>query len=165
MRYWQNKGKYQEELRKLTDELIPSRGEAPTEHGELLRLYNRFAYDVYNNGLCNTDSLGDLFEQLVVKVKEIELTPNAADLIGSLDKLMITIRENAEKSNFPDYDCDCDIDDDGDNECYCDDRSDRDIHWDEEVSCLFDPITEDDDGISELGDCILEYVISVEEGL
>lgn len=165
MRYWQQKGKYQKELKALTDKLIPSMGKAPTDHGELLRLYNRFAYDVYNNGLCNTDSLGDLFEELIRRADDIELTQNATDLIGSLDKLMTAIKENGDKSNFPDYDCDCDIDDDEDNECYCDDRSEKDIHWDDEVAPLFEAVTENDNGISDLGDCILERVISIENGL
>lgn len=165
MQYWQGKGKYSTELKELSDKLIPSMGEAPTDHGEFLRLYNRFAYDVYNNGLCNTDSLGDLFETLVERVQEIELTPKAAILIGSLDKLMKTIKENDDQSNYANYDCDCDIDEDEDNECYCDQRSDKEIHWDDEVAPLFEPVTDNNDGMSELGDCILEHVISVEEGL
>ena len=162
MKYWQGEGKHQKELKELTDKLIPQSGEAETNHGELLRLYNRFAYDVYNNGLCNTDSLGDLFRKLVEKAREIPLGSKAEYLIDNLDKLMMAIDDNDTKNNFPDYDCDCDIDEDSDNECYCDPISEQEEHWESDVRPLFAAVTEDDDGITELGDFLIGYVINID---
>ena len=51
--YWNNKGKQQELKDIFYKKLIPPSGKASTPHGELLRQYCNFYYDVYNNGLGN----------------------------------------------------------------------------------------------------------------
>lgn len=184
MRYWQGEGKYQKELEELTNKLIPQSGEAETSHGELLRLYNRFAYDVYNNGLCNTDSLGDLFRQLVIRAREIPIGSKAEYLIDNLDKLMEAIDENKSKSNWTEetYEECSECDGSGSIEDYegevetCDtccgsgeimsdddEWSEQEEHWEYVVKPLFDGVTEDDDGISELGDNLIRYVINIDD--
>ena len=51
--YWAGTGAYSEEYKKLNKKLVPSSGDAPTVHGELIRCVGRLAYDFYNNGNCN----------------------------------------------------------------------------------------------------------------
>ena len=51
--YWNNNGVYQEQYDKLYESLVPSRGEADTVHGEMLRAVSRLFYDYCNNGNCN----------------------------------------------------------------------------------------------------------------
>lgn len=51
--YWGETGAYQKEYTELWDKLIPSSGEAPTIHGELIRCGSRLQYDYCNNGNCN----------------------------------------------------------------------------------------------------------------
>lgn len=51
--YWNSNGAYQEEFDTFYNELVPSRGEADTIHGEMLRASSRLLYDFCNNGNCN----------------------------------------------------------------------------------------------------------------
>lgn len=51
--YWNENGAYQEEYDKLYKELVPSRGEADSIHGEMIRAVSRLFYDFCNNGNCN----------------------------------------------------------------------------------------------------------------
>jgi hypothetical protein len=51
--YWDNNGAYQTEYDKLYEDLVPSRGEADTIHGEMIRATSRLFYDFCNNGNCN----------------------------------------------------------------------------------------------------------------
>ena len=51
--YWANTGAYQKEYDELWKQLVPSSGEAPTIHGELIRCGGRLFYDYCNNGNCN----------------------------------------------------------------------------------------------------------------
>jgi len=51
--YWDKNGAYQTEYDKLYEELVPSRGEADTIHGEMIRSVSRLFYDFCNNGNCN----------------------------------------------------------------------------------------------------------------
>jgi hypothetical protein len=51
--YWNETGAYQKEYSELWDKLVPSSGEAPTIHGELIRCGSRLQYDYCNNGNCN----------------------------------------------------------------------------------------------------------------
>ena len=51
--YWAGTGAYSEEYKKLNKKLVPSSGDAPTVHGELIRAIGRLSYDFYNNGNCN----------------------------------------------------------------------------------------------------------------
>ena len=51
--YWNENGAYQEEFDKLYKELVPSKGEADTIHGEMIRAVSRLFYDFCNNGNCN----------------------------------------------------------------------------------------------------------------
>ena len=51
--YWDNTGKYQEDLDRLTKKLMPAQGEAETIEGELIRAVNRLYYEYCNNGNCN----------------------------------------------------------------------------------------------------------------
>jgi hypothetical protein len=64
--YWNNNGAYQTEYDKLYEDLVPSRGEADTVHGEMIRSVSRLFYDFCNNGNCNVieiqnDSCPDCF--------------------------------------------------------------------------------------------------------
>ncbi len=45
--YWRGNGIYQTEYDELYDKLVPSSGEAPTVHGELIRGISRLTYDYY----------------------------------------------------------------------------------------------------------------------
>jgi len=51
--YWDNTGKYQTDLDRLTKEHMPESGEAETIEGELIRAVNRLYYEYCNNGNCN----------------------------------------------------------------------------------------------------------------
>ncbi len=51
--YWAGTGIYQKEKDALWEELVPSSGEAPTIHGEMIRSIGRLFYDYCNNGNCN----------------------------------------------------------------------------------------------------------------
>lgn len=58
--YWENKGVYQKELDEYSDKLIPLRGKAKTEAGELLRCATAIYHDAYNN-FC-----GNMFDPLYI---------------------------------------------------------------------------------------------------
>lgn len=68
--YWQHGGRYQQDYDRLQELLVPSQGEASTEHGEFLRHCGNVYYDVFNNGGCNLDEGRN--EDLVEWVKELE---------------------------------------------------------------------------------------------
>ena len=51
--YWDGTGKYQDVNTVLYKELVPSSGEAPTIHGEIVRAFNKLFYEYCNNGNCN----------------------------------------------------------------------------------------------------------------
>lgn len=61
--YWDNKGRYQNILNKLTEQLVPIRGAAQTVQGELIRAVNRLYYEYCNNGNINArdEVWGDYF--------------------------------------------------------------------------------------------------------
>lgn len=54
--YYDNTGKHQKELDRLTEQLIPAWGQCETLGGELIRCVQRLGYDFYNNGFCNNTS-------------------------------------------------------------------------------------------------------------
>jgi hypothetical protein len=56
MRYWDQKGKYQDLHETFWKRYVPAVGEATTVRGEILRNIVRLYYDCYNNGLCNDKS-------------------------------------------------------------------------------------------------------------
>jgi hypothetical protein len=51
--YWNHEGAYQNIYDYLYENLVPSSGNAPTIHGELIRCVGRLYYDYCNNGNCN----------------------------------------------------------------------------------------------------------------
>ena len=51
--YWNQEGAYQNIYDFLYKNLVPSSGNAPTIHGELIRCVGRLYYDYCNNGNCN----------------------------------------------------------------------------------------------------------------
>ena len=51
--YWNEQGIYQEEYKRLYEQLVPSSGSAKTLNGELIRAISRLSYDYFNNGNCN----------------------------------------------------------------------------------------------------------------
>jgi hypothetical protein len=51
--YWSETGAYQKEYDSLWKELVPSKGDAYTIHGELIRCVSRLYYDYCNNGNGN----------------------------------------------------------------------------------------------------------------
>lgn len=51
--YWDHEGPKQDLIDQLHEELVPPSGEAPTAHGEILRITERLYYDRFNNGACN----------------------------------------------------------------------------------------------------------------
>ena len=51
--YWGANGVYQKEYDQLYESLVPSSGDAPTTHGEMIRAISRLYYDFCNNGNCN----------------------------------------------------------------------------------------------------------------
>lgn len=52
-KYWCNQGRFSKEANKLMDQLVPRSGDAPTEHGQLLRYASNIYYDHLNNGGMN----------------------------------------------------------------------------------------------------------------
>jgi len=48
--YWNNTGELQAEYDALYKKLVPTKGEADTEEGELLRAISSLYYDYCNNG-------------------------------------------------------------------------------------------------------------------
>lgn len=51
--YWNDEGKYDKELKSLTEELMPLQGDGETVKAELVRIANRLMYEYCNNGNCN----------------------------------------------------------------------------------------------------------------
>lgn len=51
--YWNGKGKYSKEYNEMFDKLVPSRGDATTQIGQVLRACSNLYYEYYNNGNCN----------------------------------------------------------------------------------------------------------------
>lgn len=51
--YWNGKGRYQSEYGEMAKRLIPPKNEAPTVHGEALRITSRFYHDHFTNGNGN----------------------------------------------------------------------------------------------------------------
>lgn len=51
--YWNGKGKYSKEYKEMFDRLVPSRGDATTQIGQVLRACSNLYYEYYNNGNCN----------------------------------------------------------------------------------------------------------------
>lgn len=58
--YWNGKGKYSKEYNEMFERLVPSRGDAPTQIGQVLRACSNLYYEYYNNGNCN------IFEEVFV---------------------------------------------------------------------------------------------------
>ena len=54
--YWNNKGKFQAEYDRMTEELMPAMGACDIVAGELIRAVSRLGYDLYNNGMGNNTS-------------------------------------------------------------------------------------------------------------
>ena len=52
-KFWNQTHRLSKLNSELFDRLVPSNGEAQTQHGETLRMINRVVYDIFNNGLCN----------------------------------------------------------------------------------------------------------------
>jgi len=50
MSYWSSTGKYQKAYDYFYDKLVPPKGKAETNEGELLRLVSKFYYRHYNDG-------------------------------------------------------------------------------------------------------------------
>ena len=48
--YFDGTGKFQSDYDRLWDKLVPSKGDAVTQHGEAIRAIGRFSHDIYNNG-------------------------------------------------------------------------------------------------------------------
>lgn len=51
--FWNKTHSLSTKKSELWEKLVPPSGESATEHGELLRMISRLAYDIFNNGLCN----------------------------------------------------------------------------------------------------------------
>jgi hypothetical protein len=51
--YWASNGVYQIDFDRLYEQLVPTSGDAPTIHGELIRSISRLFYEYCNNGNCN----------------------------------------------------------------------------------------------------------------
>jgi len=60
--YWGQDASYSEQYKELYDKLVPSEGEAETQHGEMLRCISRLIYDYNNNGNCNVLDINYLTE-------------------------------------------------------------------------------------------------------
>jgi hypothetical protein len=99
--YWGDCGLYQELQDELWKKLVPASGEADTPHGELVRMINRFYYDVYNNGLCND------------KTEEAEyIIDHKSDFIKFGDKQMVELAISKLEDYLKEVEkiehCDCD---------------------------------------------------------
>jgi hypothetical protein len=55
--FWGGTHPLTEAFETLNEELVPAQGNAPTQHGELLRCMARLYHDVYNNGFGNREVL------------------------------------------------------------------------------------------------------------
>lgn len=88
--YWRGNGIYQTEYDELYDKLVPSSGEAPTVHGELIRGISRLTYDYYNNGNCNVRE--------AIRNYEVVIDPYYMDMIDFMfDELPKQYHVNVEK--------------------------------------------------------------------
>jgi len=172
-KYWNNQGKYQKELKIISDKLIPTYGEASNENVELVRLTNRFFYDLYNNGLGNIEVFIDIFENYSKRLKEIDLSEKAqrcADLISSLVS-EFKKSEDMDTKNYEEVDCSsCDgsgADEEGNTceECdgigfvFEDILSDQDEHLENVVYPIIDKISNNGEISDALIDEVLEYAM------
>lgn len=66
MKYWNKQGKYQKLYNQFYKELVPDKGRAKTDAGELLRVVSNVYYDIYNNGGVNLDVRGSKYRDLLL---------------------------------------------------------------------------------------------------
>ena len=52
-RYWNDEGAYNEEYKRLHEEMVPHSGRSESYQGEVIRAVSRMYYEYYNNGNCN----------------------------------------------------------------------------------------------------------------
>ena len=52
-RYWNHEGAYNEEYKRLHEEMVPDSGRSESYQGEVIRAVSRMYYEYYNNGNCN----------------------------------------------------------------------------------------------------------------
>lgn len=52
-KYWNGEGAYNEEYKRLCEEMVPDSGRANSYQGEVIRAVSRMYYEYYNNGNCN----------------------------------------------------------------------------------------------------------------
>lgn len=90
--YWESKGELQEIYSALMKVLVPSVGDAPTEHSEALRWISNIYYEVYNNGGCNAVDREDGSLRLTKRyAKGVEVV---AEFAGLTDPEARTLRRS-----------------------------------------------------------------------
>ncbi len=104
--YWNKKGRYQKQYDELYKKLVPAEGEAPTEHGEVLRSISRIYYDYYNNGFANITSeyYKDLIGNIDSKANEIQAEMENPDALTWWQKGMDDVVEEMERDDDDGYD-------------------------------------------------------------
>lgn len=98
MKYWNQKGQYQNEYEKLWESLVPISGHSDTLGGEVLRAATRIYHDGFNNGFCNntTGAWNYLMEYLVSGTSLDEARRKLVQSLNNIHECMNVCYEDAE---------------------------------------------------------------------
>jgi len=97
--YWNRKADLFDLYTKYQEAMVPSRGSADTEEGELLRAISNLTYDHYNNGSCNTRT--DMASELV-RLSEKHLSSDATDRAKNIYYMLRAVERKDYVSYFED---------------------------------------------------------------
>lgn len=153
MEYWNQEGKHYKLMEKIHKKYIDGTkkdSEFDKKETTLIKDYVNYIYDLYNNGLCNIDVLGDYFKNMVEISNELlNLSPNAQKHINNLKELFEELENNSELSDSIDIDYEEDYEE----------MSEKEEHTEYIIIPIMDKLQKDYNGVSELGDAIMEHII------
>lgn len=86
--FWEHSHTLSDKNSELYEKLVPPSGQADTMHGELLRMINRFVYDVFNNGLCN-----DKLPEIVFVIESFDKFSDFLNDKDAAEKLLSDFKE------------------------------------------------------------------------
>ncbi len=86
--FWNHNHPLSDKNSELYSKLVPSEGQADTMHGELLRMTNRFVYDVFNNGLCN-----DKLPEIIFIIKSFSKFEDYLNDKDAAEKLLFDFKQ------------------------------------------------------------------------
>jgi len=100
--YWNNTATDMDTYNRLFKELVPDRGDASTNEGELLSSISAFTYDQYNNGHCNFEVKLNRYKDMISLLKTLNVSLDSqASMAADYIKTLISEYENM--SSMYDY--------------------------------------------------------------